>query len=108
MERGDLGRFDDVESDVLDGRALLWLAWIWPNIRGAAVTRIERTEKSKVCVIIACGGEGMTEWLHVIKQIEDYARNEGCDCVRIFGRKGWLRALPDYSAPKIVLEKRLS
>ena len=107
LERGDLGLFSEVVDDVLAGRSLLWLAWNRPRIVGAAVTQIYRTEKSKVCLIVACGGVGITDWLIGIRQIEEYAKAEGCDVVRILGRKGWLRMLKDYSAPKIVLERRL-
>ncbi len=105
MERGDLGTFRCVEDDVLEGGSLLWLAWNAPKIEGAAVTQISLTERSKVCTIVAYGGEGKR--VSLITSIEKYAKAEGCDVVRILGRKGWLRWLKDYSAPKVVLEKRL-
>lgn len=38
----------------------------------------------------------MKRWLPLIDQIEIYARAEGCRRVRIFGRKGWLRALEGF------------
>lgn len=107
MQRGDLGRFDDVEADVLSGKALLWLAWIWPEIEGAAVTQISRTEKSKVCTIVACGGERVSRWLPLIEKIEEYAKQQDCDRTQIFGRPGWVRLLPDYRARAMVIERRL-
>ena len=106
MERGDLGTFDSVEDDVMTGQALLWLIWN-DKIQGAAVTQVTLTEKSKVCMIVACGGVDMRDWLPLIEKIENYARNEGCDAVRILGRKGWMRVLKHYSAPSVVLERRL-
>ena len=107
MERADLGDFATLETEVWDGKALLWLAWIWPEIKGAAVTQISKSENSKVCTIIDCGGEGCRRWFSLIEKIESYAKDEGCDCVRIFGRKGWTRILPGYSAPMVMLERRL-
>lgn len=101
MERGDLGRFDCVEDEVLAGKSLLWVA----GMDGVAVTQLALTEKSKVCTIIAMGGSIST--VPLISTIEEFAKAEGCDCVRIFGRKGWLRVLHGYSAPKVILEKRL-
>lgn len=107
MERGDLGRFEELEHDVINGQALLWLVWKAPEILGATVTQIVMTQRSKICVIAACGGENMRLWLPLVEKIENYARNEGCDAVRILGRKGWMRMLKDYSAPAVILERRL-
>ena len=106
MERGDLGKFDCVEHDVLSGQSLLWVSFSG-QIEMAAVTQVSLTEKSKVCTIIATGGQGLESCVSGIKQIEQYAKAEGCDAVRIFGRKGWQRVLKDYRAPKVLLEKRL-
>ena len=104
MQRGDLGTYADVEADVLHGRALLWINAEGMRITAAAVTQVSRTECSKVCTIVACGGTG--GWGGISK-IEEYAKAEGCDCIRIFGRKGWQRVLKDYRAARIVLERKL-
>lgn len=108
LERGDMGTFASVETDILKRRALLWLVWNEPSIEGAAVTQVEKTESSKVCTIVACGGDGMRAWVHLIGKLEDYARQQQCDCVRIVGRKGWQRVLPDYATAKVILERRLT
>lgn len=107
MERGDLGLFTDIEQDVLSGRSLLWLVWDKPKILAVVVTQLRQTECTKSCVIAACGGEQSGLWLGLITEIENYARAEGCDAVRIMGRRGWARALPDYRTARIVLERRL-
>jgi hypothetical protein len=103
MERGGLGLFDDVKEDVLNGDALAWLVWDEPNLVGVVITQI--TED--VCCIVACGGDGILSRLPLLKTIEQYAIAEGCARMRIMGRKGWLRALPDYREHRIVLEKDL-
>ena len=107
MERGDFGTFDAIEDDVMTGQALLWLVWNAPKIQGAAVTQIVTTQMSKICMITACGGKNMQLWLPLIEKIESYARDEGCDAVRILGRKGWTRVLKTYRAPAVILERRL-
>ncbi len=106
LERGDLGRFEDVERDVLSGCALLWFAY-GDKVEAATVTQIGTTERSRVCTILACGGRDVSRWLHLIASIEDYARNERCDCVRILGRRGWRRLLKNYTTTKVVLEKKI-
>lgn len=106
MDRGGMGSFDDVERDVLNANGLLWIAWNAPQIEAAAVTKID-TSNGKACEIVACGGRHSEHWLHILQQIEEFASNEGCDVVRILGRKGWQRVLKDYRVKKVVLEKKI-
>jgi hypothetical protein len=129
IQRGGLSSFRPVEANVLAGDALLWLAWDGARIQAAAVTELHATEWRKVCVIVACGASSgrlrpsiaredgrqpplrramdMRTWLPLLAGIETYARAAGCACVRIMGRKGWVRALPTYRTTRIVLEKEL-
>lgn len=107
MKRADFASFSSVESDVLSGNALLWLVWDDPVVLAAVVTQLIVKDDRKICVIMACGGEDAQKWVHLIQKIEAYARAEGCESVKIIGRKGWMRLLPDYSAEKIMFEKRL-
>lgn len=118
MKRGDLSSFEPVESSVLTGHALLWLAVTHEDgreradgarvqVHAAAVTELHQTEWRKVCVIVACGGTEMGRWLDLIGPIEEFARAEQCSAVRIMGRMGWTRVLPTYRPKRIVLEKEL-
>ena len=105
--RTGLNAFSDIEADVLAGRSLLWVAWNGHGIEAAAATILINSEIGKVCIITACGGSGMKHWLPLIRRIEDYARNEGCARVRIYGRKGWLRVLEGYEQKHVIMDKPL-
>lgn len=107
ISRTNLSRFQDIEDDVLDGDGLLWLAVADHKILAAATTILVRVENGLVCVLTACGGNDMSLWLPLLEGIEKYAKAEGCLSLRIFGRKGWGRALPQYKVTNIVLEKPL-
>lgn len=107
MQRGGLGRFADVERDVLEGHALLWLAWDGETILCATVTRLAVGDVDKACEIVACGGGQVRRWIALIAAIETYARAEGCDVVRLMGRQGWASLLPQYRADKVILERAL-
>ena len=102
IDRTDLSSFDNLESDVLEGRQLLWLAWS-DRIEAAATTRLS----PGVCTLTACSGENRDRWLPLFRQIEDYARAEGAMKMRLFGRKGWQRVLDGYHVEHVVLEKAL-
>lgn len=108
MANGDFGSFNELESKLLNGDALLWISWNGEEIMSAAVTELNLMETGGlVCTIVACGGMNMEKWLHLIDGIETFARHEGCKSTRIVGRKGWLRKLPDYRMTKVVIEKEL-
>jgi len=106
IERTDLSEFADIEREVLSGDQLLWLAWSG-QIEAAATTHLIKTKDKPVLVITACGGHGHKRWRHLLAKIEDYARKEGAKCVRIYGRKGWERALDNYRVEHVILEKAL-
>jgi hypothetical protein len=102
-----LAAFATIEREILDGLSLLWIAWNDRGIEAAASTSLQQTDAGKVCVITACAGSDMARWLPLIRGIESYAREEGCCCVRIFGRKGWARVLGGYEQTYAVIDKRL-
>lgn len=104
--RTNLNHFLDIEYDVLSGDGLLWLAWSG-KIEAAATTILIETETEKVCVLTACGGEDMKQWLPLFSQIEAYAKQEGCARVRIYGRRGWSRVLKGYDVTNYVMERTL-
>lgn len=107
IERTELSDPRDIERDILGGVSLLWLAWN-DGIEAAAASQIVRIGETKVCIITACGGSNRERWLPLIEGIENYARQEGCSCVRIYGRKGWLRVLDGYEARHVIMDKDLS
>lgn len=107
IERTELSDPRDIEADILSGRSLLWLAWSG-KIEAAAASQIVSVGDKKVCIITACGGSDRSRWLPLIEGIENYARQEGCACVRIYGRKGWLRVLDGYEARHVIMDKDLS
>jgi hypothetical protein len=107
MRRGGLSAFAPVEAAVLQGRALLWLAWDGEDVNAAAVTEIGVTEWRKVCVVVACAGADMKRWLDLLELVEEFAKTEGCAAMRIMGRKGWARVLKAYRPRRVILEKEL-
>jgi hypothetical protein len=104
--RTNLDRFSEIERDVLSGQSLLWLAWS-DHVEAAATTILTETDAERVCVLTACGGRDMKRWLPLLEIIEAYARAEGCDRLRLFGRRGWQRMLENYRVTNIILERKL-
>lgn len=107
MRRSGLGQVADVMRSLASGAALLWLAWDGERILAAAVTELALSDDKKLCTILACGGTGFARFGHLIGGLERYARAEGCVRMRICGRKGWARLLPDYAIQRMIIEKQL-
>jgi hypothetical protein len=107
IDRTELSSFDDLETDVLAGMQLVWLAWDGTEIMAVATTQLVKPF-NKVCVLTACSGYDRERWLPLFKKIEQYAEDEGCSSMRIYGRKGWERVLDGYRVEHVILEKRLA
>ena len=109
MKKGDISSFQPIAESVLSGKSLLWVAWneAENKIKAAAVTELHQTEWSKFCVIVACGGKDMSTWLDIRGPIYEYAKAEGCKAMRLYGRKGWKDALPDWRVTRFVMERSL-
>jgi hypothetical protein len=103
----DLGHTLDLERDVLEGDADLWLAVSDGEIEAAAVTLLVRTDKHLVCQIAAVGGKSMAQWLGLLPKIEEWAKRQGAAKVRIMGRLGWVCLLENYRVSNVVLERAL-
>jgi len=101
IDRG-FSDFSAIEANVFDGLHLIWLAWDGKKIRGVALTGLV----GDACEIIAAAGE-RKQFMHLISVLEDYARAENRKRMRIIGRKGWKRLLPEYKQTAVVLERTL-
>ena len=108
MERGAITDFGDVADAVLAGRALVWIAWDGTSIKAAAVTQLSTVGGARFCTIVACSGSNRSEWLPLLAGLERYAKAENCKAMRIFGRRGWERLIPDYKVARVLLEKELN
>lgn len=104
--RGGNGSYAEIAADVLTGRDRLWLAVEQGRRSGSVVTSLTRDagDGRAVCVITACAGRFHR---HLLAQIEAWAWAQGCRAIRIYGRKGWRRRLPDYRPFKEGLQKEL-
>jgi hypothetical protein len=107
MERGRMGRFEDVETDVLGSNAYLWLAIDSGSVLAAAVTKVTEENGERLCTIVACAGHDWERFGRLIEGLETYARAERCKTMEICGRPGWSKRLPDYRLVKIVIRKEL-
>jgi hypothetical protein len=92
---------DDVRRRVDEGKAQFW-----PFEGCAIITEIIQYGRIKAIRVWLAGGS-----LQAIGDasilLEEWALNQGCECVEIVGRVGWEKALPDYKKKAVVLVKEI-
>lgn len=108
------GRGDDTAKSLLiecaQGHALLWVVRDQAGAAVAAViTQMMRQPGGRViCMVLACGGVGAKRWMHLLAEIEAAAVADGASGMRLLGRPGWARVLPEpYRITQLVYEKDL-
>jgi len=107
IDRTQLSDFASCEAALFTGSHLLWLAIEGEKIEAMATTELAKIGERKICTIVPCSGEEREHWLPLIAGLEKFAKDEGCDAMRIYGRKGWQRVLDGYRVENVVMEKRL-
>jgi hypothetical protein len=96
-----------IRAGLADESLLLWITWDGAKILAAAVTQLILVPRGLVCQIVACGGTDVN-WPERLAHFERFARDEGCVEMRVQGRPGWARVLPEYKTEWVSLAKRLA
>jgi len=97
----------DVLRALLARDMQLWLVVGGGTIEAVCVTEILRYPRQRRCNIFLCAGGGMRRWVGLLRDIEGWAREQGCAAVELQGRPGWARVLKDYRRTYILLRKEL-
>ena len=104
--RWDLGAvIDFLQSGNMD----LWVVYRGPDMLAAVVTQIIRYPRMKVCSIPFLGGKRMKDWLYLVEEIEQWAKDQGCkEMESADARNGkWLPVLGDWLKGYIQIRKVL-
>ena len=99
---------DDVKEELLESRAQLW-GQMGDSIEGIIITKLQIEGSVKRCVIWIAAGKGLLkEGRKLLSEIiEPWAAKQMCSYISVVGRKGWGRALPDYTEVARMYEKVL-
>jgi hypothetical protein len=97
------------------GNFQIWVLWdkdekiTSKKYYGVVVTEIIQRKFGKVCHIYIMTGRQRLKWQHLISEIEDFAKENGCKMMELIARPGWQRVLKifDYKRTHVVLEKQI-
>lgn len=102
-----LWEIEDVRERVTrPGDWSLWLVAQGSEPHGAWVTRPLVFPRARALEIVFAGGRAMEAWYDLaLAETEKYARETGCDRLRGYGRRGWIKF--GYRAIGHVFERNL-
>jgi hypothetical protein len=105
-EEGSLQAVNDWLGDCINGKAQLWVVVSdVDTVEGAGVTRLVGAPGGKLCIIEAFGAKRGNDEL--LGTVERWAKDEGCNMMRVYGRLGWMRRLKDYRPTGVILDRTL-
>jgi hypothetical protein len=84
----------NIYDNLLLNNYQLWTP-ISMDVQAAIVTTIVNDVNGAThCVILSCGGKNMNNWKDMVfDEIKNWARDEGCKFMKVYGRKGWAKLL---------------
>jgi hypothetical protein len=89
---------------LLDDKEQLWRI----HAKAWAVTRVVAAKDGRAFEFVALAGHGLNDWKReFFLQAEQWAKRHGCTSAVFTGRRGWAKALPDYSPVRITMKKEL-
>lgn len=92
--------FDDIVEGIIDQSVQLWIVVEnrdGKKLKAVFLTSVERDKEDWVLSLFNLGGEDPKSWVSACHQaMHEFAKKEGCARVRLCGRPGWQRILPDY------------
>jgi hypothetical protein len=88
---------------------VLWCAGRNGQVAAIAASEIVQIDRhGLVCTVVLCGGNDLNEWRPLLYEIEGYARRQGCQRMRLSGRRGWLKIYPDFKEQYVTADKELT
>jgi hypothetical protein len=94
--------------DLRNGIRQLWLLTRGDvTIVAAGVTSMHALRSGLALKIEHFGGSFMGNGRSLLREVEEYAKSQGCNKVMFDGRVGLKRLCPDYEVSALVMEKRL-
>jgi len=100
---------NDIKGYLLNGDYTLWVAIDEESkdVVAAMTTEFAYYPRDKVCRVVTLAGERMKEWIGNLDMVEDWAKEQGCNYLDMYGRRGWIKVLPNWKEDSVLLRKKL-
>ena len=74
---------------------------------GVIITALRNYPRQRRCRYLLLAGDGFDRWQHLQRDIEEWARANGCTAMEMCGRRGWERKLKGWRATHVEMSKEL-
>lgn len=98
LDRGSNYTIDEILEGLVSKDMQLWT---WGD-EAAMVTSIQNKDDKRWCLLLALGGTNMEVWSVYLPILEEWAKSQGCQELRIYGRPGWKKLGFDIEYTKLV------
>ena len=112
---GQLTNSDFVLQTAKQDKFQVWVLWdkkqktTLDKYFGVVVTELIQRQLGKVCHIYIMTGKQRNKWQHLVKVIEDFAKENKCQMLELIARPGWKKVMNNFGYKKthVVLEKQI-
>tara|TARA_R100001015_G_C4628114_1_gene188077 strand:+ start:1497 stop:1940 length:444 start_codon:yes stop_codon:yes gene_type:complete len=112
---GQLTNSDFVLQTAKQDKFQVWVLWdkkqktTLDKYFGVVVTELIQRQLGKVCHIYIMTGKQRNKWQHLVKVIEDFAKENKCQMLELIARPGWQKVMNNfgYKRTHVVLEKQI-
>ena len=88
---------EDIYKALKNREMQLWVAFTKVGALSAfCITKITHYPREKRGAILFASGHNVMEWLPFCKTIQNWARENGCTSMEVYGRRGWKKLLKQY------------
>lgn len=97
---------DRLLEEVARKKRQLWVGMRGEEILVAALTEVG-PDLLQTFRVTHGAGEDRDSWVHLLGDLEAWAKSIGCKRMEVVARPGWERVLKDMKKTHVILEKRL-
>lgn len=92
---------EDINEGIKSRELQLWLSTRQEGPTTCMVTRIIQYPQEKILLIMLYAGESLKNMIHFKPIIYNWAKENGCMSIYIYGRAGWEKVLKDEGYEKV-------
>jgi hypothetical protein len=98
---------EDILLGIQCAKMECWIILEEKTILSVFLTRMVLYPRRKICEYLACVGERWKDWMYLLKEIDVWAKDQGCDGMEALAPQKWRPVFPEYGVSHVIFEKDL-